>query len=147
MTRNTRRLAVASLTLGLGLAGPAAMAADGSGLADIFAFGDVDRVVNEDLPTITGDIEGGLGSLLGGDSGGLLGEILGGTGGLLDGLLGGLGGGLGAGLGVVPDHELSIQPIEPIGDGERLEDPKVAGGLLDGLLGLGSITDSLAGRL
>ena len=141
MARNTRRLAVASLTLSLGLAGPAALAADGAGLGDVFGFGDVQRVVNEDLPTITGDIEGGLGGLTGllsGDTG-LLGGLLGGTGGLLDGLVGGLG------LGLEP--ELSIQPIQPIGDGERLENPRVALGLLDGLLGLGSVTDSLAGRL
>ncbi len=139
MSRNTRRLAAASLAfgLGLGLGGTvAAQADDGPETPDFFGT-DVGDVFADDLPVITGDIEGGLGSLLSGDSG-LLGGILGGTGGLLDGLLGG--------LGLVNDPELSIQPVPPL-EGPALEHPKVAGGVLDNLLGIGSLTESLAGRL
>jgi hypothetical protein len=138
MSRTIRRAAVASLVVGLGLAGPAAWAADGfSPFGDLLNIGDVGRVMDDDLPHITGDVQDGLGGLLGGDTGGLLGGILGGTDGLLGGLLGG--------LGLSGDTDLEIQPVPSL-DGS-LADPKVGGGLLDGLLGIGSLTQSLAGHL
>lgn len=136
MSRNTKRVAFASLVLGLGLAGTATAGARvPADLDDIFATNDVERVFQSDLPAITGDIESGLGGLLGDQ--GLLGGILGGTGGLLDGLLGGLG--LGS------DPELEIQPI-PSGE-NSFDNPNVGGGLLDGLFGINSLTESLAGHL
>ena len=139
MPRNNRRVVVASLVVGLGLGGAAgARAEDDSGFAHIFAQDDVQRVLSDDLPVITGDIEsglGGLGDLLG--EGGLLGGILGGTDDLVGGVLGGLG--LGS------DPELEIQPV-PSGE-DSFEDPNVAGGLLDNLFSINSIADSLAGRL
>ena len=137
MSRTIRRAAVASLVLGLGLAGPAAWAADGfSPFADFLNIGDVGRVMDDDLPHITFDVGDGVGGLLSEDEG-LLGGLLGGTDGLLGGLLGG--------LGLSGDADLEIQPVPSLGG--SLAEPKVGGGLLDGLLGLGSLTQSLAGHL
>ena len=136
MSRNRKRAqraAVASLVLGLGLAGPAAMASFNP-LADLLDVGDVGRVVDDDLPHITGDVDHGVGDLL---SGGLLGGILGGTDELLGGLLGG--------LGLSGDADLEIQPVPSL-EGS-LTEPAVGGGLLDSLFGVSSIADSLAGRL
>jgi hypothetical protein len=136
MSRTIRRAAVVSLVLGLGLAGPAAWAADGfNPLADLLDVGDVGRVVDDDLPHITGDVEDGVGGLLAGDTG-LLGGILGGTDDLLGGLLGG--------LGLSGDTDLEIQPVPSLGG--SVGEPAVGGGLLDGLLGIGSLTQSLAGH-
>jgi hypothetical protein len=136
MSRTIRRAAVASLVVGLGLAGPAAMAATFNPLADLLDVGDVGRVVDDDLPHITGDVDAGVGDLLTGDTG-LLGGILGGTDDLLGGLLGGLG------LGGGPD--LSIQPVPTLGG--SLDEPAVGGGLLDSLFGVSSIAQSLASRI
>lgn len=155
MPRITRRLAIASLALGLGLAGTAAaVAQDGPDLGDILSINGVDRGIADDLPVISGDIESGLAGLLGGDTG-LLGGILGGTGGILGEVLGGLGSGfgdglgtdLGTGLGPVLEPDLAIQPVPTIGGGEVLENPRVGAGLLGGLLDIGSITGLLAGHL
>lgn len=156
MSRNTRRVAIASLAIGLGLTGTAAAMAedDPNPLAGFLGLEDAGRVVTDDLPVITGDVESGLAGLLSGD-GGLLGGILGGTGGILDEVLGGLGAGLGDGLGTglgdglgtVLRPDLSIQPVPTIGGGDLLEDPRVGASLLGGLLDIGSITGSLAGHL
>ena len=132
MSRNRKRAALASLVVGLGFAGPAALA---NPLADLFDMTDVGRVVETDLPAITDNVDDGLGSLLG-DTG-LLGGILGGTDELLGGVLGS--------LGLASDPEVSIQPVPPMQG--SLAEPKVGGGLLGGLFGLSSLTDSLAGRL
>lgn len=138
MPRTTRRLTIASLALVLGLAGTApAGAGHDADLGGILDLSDVGRVVTEDLGVITDDVEGGLAGLLGGDRG-LLGGVVG-----SDGLLGGLLGGLGA----RPEPDLSIQPVPTIGGGRVLEEPRILGGLLDGLLDLGPISESLAGRL
>jgi hypothetical protein len=131
MSRKTRCAAVASLALGLSLAGMTAAGAR-----------DIQSVFAEDLPAITGDVEGGLGSLLG--DGGLLGGILGGTEDLLGGTDDLLGGVLGA-LGLADEPDVSIQPVPPM-DGS-LTEPKVGGGLLDNLFGVASITESLAGHI
>ncbi len=134
MSRTIRRAAVAFLVLGLGLAGPAAWATDSFNFLNLDTR-DLGRVMNDDLPHITGDVEDGVGGLLAGDTG-LLGGLLGGTDGLLGGLLGGLG---------LGGADLEIQPVPSLGG--SLAEPKVGGGLLDGLLGLGSLTQSLAGHL
>lgn len=138
MTRTTRRLTIASIALALGLAGTAPAGADhDADLGGILDVTDVGRIVTEDLPVITGDLEGGVADVLAG-GGGLLGGVL-----ASDGLLGGLLGGLGAGR----DPNLSIQPVPTVGGTQMLEGPRIVGGLLDGVLDLGSISDSLAGRL
>jgi hypothetical protein len=112
--------------------------------------------------------EGGLlGGLLGGDQGLLTGEggLFGSDGGIIAGdgdeLTGG-GGLLDGLLGVPGDIGGSEGEVPTFGDGPFLENPRVAtgllggedgllgehpGGLLGGLLGLGSLTDGLAGRL
>ena len=154
MSRKTRRVAIASLALGFGLAGPVAAGAKaGPALGDILSLTGVGGVADE-LPVITGDVESGLADLLSGD-GALLGGVLGLTGGVLNEVLGGLGSGLGdglgadlgTGLGTVLEPDLSIQPVPTVGGEDMLEAPRVGAGLLDNLLGLGSITESLAGRL
>ncbi|MGH8994355.1 MAG: hypothetical protein ACRDYV_03955 [Acidimicrobiia bacterium] len=134
MARNTRRLAAASLALGLGLASTGTAAQAGTGLRGILGIGDIEHGVTEDVPIIAGDLETGLGTLLGGDAGLL--QILGGTGDLLGGILGG--------LGLGQDTDLSIQPVP---SGPILERPRVGAGLLGNLFGLASITESLAGHL
>ena len=132
MARKIRRAAMVSLVLGLSLSGTAgAQALD---LDSIFGVEDVDRVVSDDLPAITGDVEGGLGALLG--DAGLVGGILGGTDDLLGGVLGS--------LGLAAEPDLSIQPVPPMQ--HTLVEPKIGGGLLGGLFGIGSLTESLAGR-
>ncbi|MGH8973375.1 MAG: hypothetical protein ACRD0C_09235 [Acidimicrobiia bacterium] len=135
MSRKTSRAAVVSLALGLTLAGMSGAGAVSVPDFDRIFENDLDDVVANDLGTITGDIEGGLGGLLGDE--GLLGGILGGTDGLLGGLLGG--------LGLADDPDLEIQPVPSLGG--SLAEPEVGGGLLDGLLGVGSLTESLAGHL
>lgn len=137
MSGSRRRLTIASLILTLGLAGAHPAVASDSGLGGLLGLTGLDEVVSE-VPVITDDVGGGVGGLLG-DDGNLLGGVLGGTGGLLGGLLGG--------PGAAPGHELSIQPVPTLGGDRVLEDSTIVGGLLDGLLGLGSLSEVLAGRL
>ena len=156
MSRIARRAATASLALGLVFTGTAAAVAadDAHRVAGFLGLGDVERLVADEVPAITGEVESGIAGLLSGD-GGLLGGLLGGTGGILSEVLGGLGGGLGSGLdgtlgdglGTLLGPDLSIQPVPTIGGGAFLEDPRVGGGILGGLLDIGSITGLLAGRL
>jgi len=152
MSRIARRAATASLALGLAFTGTAAAVAadDAHRVAGFLGLGDVERLLADEVPAITSEVESGLAGLLSGD-GGLLGGVLGGTGGILDEVLGGLGGGLddtlGDGLGTLLGPDLSIQPVPTIGGGAFLEDPRVGGGILGGLLDIGSITGLLAGRL
>ncbi|MGH9040679.1 MAG: hypothetical protein ACRDZ3_10670 [Acidimicrobiia bacterium] len=136
MLRNTRRVVVATLALGLGLAGTTGAQADPL-LGGFLGLTGLERVVEVDVPDISDDVEGGLAGLLGGND--LLGELLGGSDGLVEGLFGG--------LGLIAEETLSIQPTEPIGGANSFVAPRVGGGLLGGLLNLGSITHSLAGQL
>lgn len=155
MSRTARRVAIASLALGLGFTGTAAAMVEDNGSDPLAGFLGLEVVggVADDLPAITGDVESGLAGLLGG--GDLLGGILGGTGGILDEVLGGLGDGLGngidggpgGGIGAFLGQDLAIQPVPTIGAGETLENPRVGPGILGGLLDVGSITGLLAGRL
>lgn len=142
MTRNTRRIAASILGLGLGVTALAPALADtGRRGGQIVDFGDTERIFNEDLPIIFGDVEHGLGA-----APGLLGGLLGpaSTGGLLGALLGGVdqmrdapvvgGGSVGAG--------------SAIGRGVLGGDDGIAAtGGLGGLLQLGSLNSILAGLL
>lgn len=131
MVQNSRRLAAIAVALGLGVGAMAPARADDGGAGGL------------------GDPGGLLSGLLTGD-GGLLGPrgLLGGEGGLLPGLLGGhdtpgefaegsadLAKGMVDLLGAMGGLVTAIPESEPVG-GERVgEDNRVAGGLLDGLLG------------
>ncbi|MGH9036305.1 MAG: hypothetical protein ACRD0O_11125, partial [Acidimicrobiia bacterium] len=147
MSQRMRRLAVAALGLGMGVAGvvPAVAGVDeASPLAALDLLGGRGGLLGEGglLGGLLGGDQGlltGEGGLFGSDGGIIAGDgdSLTGGGGLLDGLLGVPAVDFGGGEGGVPT----------IGDGPFLENPRIAegllggeGGLLGGLLGLGSIT-------
>jgi hypothetical protein len=122
-----------------------------AGLDDVLGINGVEHGITDDLPTITGDVDRGLDGLLGGNSG-VLGGVFGSLG-ILNDVLSGLGTGFGDGLGSdihlgpVDRPDLSIQPVPTVGSGPVLENPRIGGDLLGGLLDIGSITGLLAGRL
>ncbi len=148
MTRTTR-LAAAALSVSLAIAGMAPALAD-DGVPDDDAWLVEDEPFSGSLGNLLhGDLVGGL---LGG-SGGLLGPqgLLGAAGGLLPGLLGGHSsvpefadgtGDLVDGLSVVP--ETLTGP--PVGGEHTGDNVRVGGGVLSGILDVGSILGGLTGR-
>lgn len=153
MRKTTQRLAVAALSLGLAAAGMAPALADPDG-----AVTDDDSWFDDTLAGDGGGLLGSggglLGGLLGGD-GGLLGPagLLGGAGGLLPSLLGGHSsfpefadgtGDLVDGLSTLPG---ALAGAPPVGGEHTGENSRIAGGVLSGILDLGSILGGLTGRL
>jgi hypothetical protein len=150
LTRTTR-LAAAALSVGLAVAGMApALADDNDGVTDEDAW----LVEDEPFRGSVGNLLHGdlLGGLLGG-SGGLLGPqgLLGAAGGLLPGLLGGHSslpefadgtGDLVEGLSVLP--ETLAGP--PVGGEHTGENVRLGGGVLSGILDVGSILGGLTGH-
>ena len=148
MTRTTR-LAAAALTVGLAFAAMAPALAD-DGVSDTDAWVVEEEPFRGSLGNVLqGDLVGGL---LGGN-GGLLGPqgLLGAAGGLLPGLLGGHSslpefadgtGDLVEGLSVLP--ETLAGP--PVGGEQTGENVRVGGGVLSGILDVGSILGGLTGR-
>lgn len=134
-SRTTKRMAVAALTLGIGLTGVAPALADDGGLlgGGLLGNGLLGGLLGGDQGLISG--HGGLagvdGGIIAGDGDQLLGSS-----GLLDGLL------FGVATVVESDDALTVGGDEP-----WLQSPSVGGGLLGGLLGFGAVTDGLAGRL
>ena len=141
MTRKTRRIAASMLGLGLGVTALAPALADPGLPGRVIDFGDTDRIIDNDLPVILGDVEHGLGA-----APGLLGGLLGpaGSGGLLGALLGGV-------------DELRDAPVVgggSVGEGSYVgrgvlggDDGVATPGGLGGLLHLGSLNSILAGLL
>ena len=129
-TNTSRRVAAAAVALGLGFAGATPALAGNDLLGGLLGGGLLGGLLGGDQGLITG--HGGLA----GADGGIVaddGDQLTGDNGLVPGLLGG--------VGVVMGSEDAMTVGEP-----HLQDVRIGGGLLNGLLGLETLTGGLTGQ-